>query len=270
MARHRAARSQDAELGGPKMARMYDYALGGGHNLGSDRELIDQLSTIRPDIQKSIWDNRAFLRRAVLFMIESGIRQFLDLGAGIPTAGNVHEIAQKSEPDARVVYVDRDSLAVNQFSLLLAGNPLATVVEADIRQPGPIFADPGTNRLLDLAEPVGVLALCVAHFLTDSEVDTAFTGLRDLVPAGSMLAISHVTEDFPEAKVAEVLEAARQAGSEMVHSRSKDQIRRLFGDFPLVEPGIVAPAGWRPDKRFPPGASPEDDGALWAGVAIKS
>jgi S-adenosyl methyltransferase len=257
------------DLHDPRMARMYDYGLGGGHNLGTDRELMEQLQTIRPGIQKSIRDNRAFLRRAVLFMIEAGVRQFLDLGAGIPTAGNVHEIAQKAEPSARVVYVDRDPLAVSQFRGLLAGNSRATVIEADIRSPHLALADPEARRLLDLAEPIGVLALCLAHFLTDEEADTAFAGYRDLVPAGSMLAVSHVTEDFPNSKVSEVLAAARKAGSELVRPRSKARIRRLFGDFSLVQPGLVAPCGWRPDPQPHGAAKLEDDGALWAGVATK-
>jgi hypothetical protein len=262
--------SDDADLRSPGMARMYDYALGGGHNLGSDRALMEQLQTIRPGIQKSVRDNRAFLRRTVLFMIESGVRQFLDLGSGLPTAGNVHEIAQQSEPAARVVYVDRETLAVSQFRQLLADDPRATVIEADVRWPNSTLNEPEAKRLLDLTEPVGVLALCLAHFMTDAEVGTAFAGWRDLMPAGSMLALSHVTEDFPDSKVREVLDAIEKAGSEVVHARSKEQIRRLFGDFVLVEPGIVAPSRWRPDHQPPPGTGLEDDGALWAGVAIKS
>jgi hypothetical protein len=252
------------------MARMYDYALGGGHNLGSDRELMEQLQTIRPEIQRTVWLHRAFLRRAVLFMIESGVRQFLDLGSGIPTAGNVHEIVQKPEPAARVVYVDRDSLAVNQFRRLLADNPHAAVIEADIRWPHLTTNHSEAKRLLDFAEPVGVLALCVAHFLTDAEAETTFAGWRDLMPAGSMLAVSHVTDDFPHTMVSEVLEAARKAGSEAVHARSKEEIRQLFGDFSLTEPGLVAPSRWWPDRQPVPDTDLEDHGAIWAGVAIKS
>jgi hypothetical protein len=258
----------DMDTGRPSVARIYDYALGGGHNLATDRAVFDQLMAVQPRIREMAWTNRAFLRRVVLFMVESGIRQFLDLGSGIPTVGNVHEIAQKGDPACRVVYVDREDMAVAHSQLLLECNPLATVVEADIRAVDRVLNHPETRALLDFDQPVGVLALTVGHYVPDKDVQDVFEGYRDAVAPGSMLGISHVTDDFAEIRAHEMINTATAAGGDDAYARSRAEITRLFGDFDLVEPGMVAPSTWRPDSLPPTSERPTSD-CYWAAVGVK-
>ncbi|GAB3909212.1 SAM-dependent methyltransferase [Kibdelosporangium lantanae] len=258
----------DMDTGRPSIARVYDYALGGGHNLASDRAVFEQLMAIQPRIREIAWTNRAFLRRVVLFMVESGITQFLDLGSGIPTVGNVHEIAQKANPECRVVYVDREDVAVAHSQLLLECNPLATVVEADIVAVDKVLNHPETRALLDFGQPVGVLALTVGHYVSDKEVQDVFERYRDAVVPGSMLGISHATDDVAEVRANEVASTAAAASGDGMYTRPRAEITRLFGDFDLVEPGLVAPSAWRPDRVPPIGDRPTSDG-LWAAVGVK-
>src|SRR3954468_20364309 len=252
----------------PSIARIYDYALGGAHNLASDRAAFEQLMAIQPRIREMSWTNRAFLRRVVLFMVETGIRQFLALGSGTPTVGNVHEIAQKAAPACRVVYVDREDIAVAHSQLLLECNPLATVIEADIASVDLVLDHPETRALLDLGRPVGVLAMTVGHYLPGEYVRDVFQAYRDAVAPGSMLGISHVTDEFAEMKANEVIDAATAASGDGLYARSRAEITRLFGDFDLVEPGVVAPSTWRPDNVPPPCERPTSD-CFWAAVAVK-
>jgi S-adenosyl methyltransferase len=258
----------DLDTQRPSIARIYDYALGGGHNLASDRAVFEQLLVIQPKLREIAWNNRAFMRRVVLFMIEAGFKQFLDLGSGIPTVGNVHEIAQKIDPACRVVYVDREDVAVAHSQLLLEGNPLATIVEADITRPGRVLRHRDTLGLLDFEQPLGVLALTVGHYVGNHEVLDVFERYRDALAPGSMLGISHITNDFAQVKADEVIEATVHAGGDGLYARSRAEILRLFGDFEMVEPGLVAPSVWRPDSLPPTTTAPEDDG-MWAGVAVK-
>lgn len=252
----------------PSIARIYDYALGGGHNLASDRAVFDQLLTIQPHLREIAWTNRSFLRRTVLYMLGAGIRQFLDLGSGIPTVGNVHEIAQQAAPETRVVYVDREDIAVAHSRLLLAGNPRAGMVAADITRPNIVLTDPETLRLLDFDQPIGLLALTVGHYVPDKIVCDVFATYRDLLAPGSMLGISHITGDFAEAKADEIADSARRDGAEAVHPREREQILALFGDLEFVEPGLVPPSAWRPDNVTATALKIGDEG-MWAGVAVK-
>jgi hypothetical protein len=258
----------DIDISRPSVARIYDYALGGGHNLACDRVVFDKLVEIQPKLREIAWTNRAFLRRAVLFMICSGIRQFLDLGSGIPTVGNVHEIAHKVDPAARVVYVDREDIAVAHSKLLLEDEPMATMVEADIARPASILRHPDTLRLLDFAEPVGLLALTVAHYVADDEVFDVFKRYRDVTAPGSMLGITHITDDFKHVRAGDLIETTKRAGADGLHARTKVEVLQLFGDFDLVEPGLVPPSSWRPDGPHPGNMTPEDSG-MWSGIAIK-
>ncbi|MBP2322943.1 hypothetical protein JOF56_003328 [Kibdelosporangium banguiense] len=253
----------------PSPARIYDYALGGGHNLASDRAIFDELVRIQPNARQIAWSNRAFMRRAVLFMIETGIRQFLDLGSGIPTVGNVHEIAQKAAPGSRVVYVDVEEVALAHSQLLLENEPDAAIVDADITYPDNVLKAPETLRLLDFSQPVGVLAVAVGHYIpADVDIHAAFEAYREAVPDGSALAISHFTADFEQVRAQEILETVQASAYNPACLRSRPEILALFGDFELVEPGLVPASGWRPDTTPPQSAVPEDDG-IWAGVAIK-
>src|SRR2546423_345811 len=152
----------------PNAARVYDYFLEGAHNFAADRVMANQIEEVLPGVRDAIRITRAFLRRAVTFMVDSGIRQFLDIGSGIPTVGNVHEIAQRADPECRIVYVDRESVAAAHSELLLARNERAAVIQADLRDVEDIVDHAQTQRLLDFGQPVGLLMLAVLHFVPDS------------------------------------------------------------------------------------------------------
>jgi len=251
----------------PSAARMYDYLLGGSHNFAVDREFLEKILAIQPEAKRFAIMNRAFMRRAVLFMLANGIRQFLDLGSGIPTVGNVHEIAHDVDPDSRVVYVDNEHVAVAHGQLLLESNDNVTIVQADITKPGLVLTDAGTRRLLDFDKPIGLLAITIGHYVLDEQdPHRIFGAYRDALPQGSYMAMTHWTNDFASAKAEELTEAMK-ASQNNVRARSKAEVLSLFGDFELVEPGLVTTSQWRPDLEELV-AEPEKDG-LYAGVAVK-
>ncbi|HEY2765845.1 MAG TPA: SAM-dependent methyltransferase [Pseudonocardiaceae bacterium] len=252
----------------PSAARMYDYLLGGGHNFAADRQLAARVSNAHP----GCWDiarlNRAFLRRVVLELGRAGVRQFLDIGSGIPTVGNVHEIAQGADPEARVVYVDHDPVAVAHCQLILEDNPHADVVRADLREPESVLGSPTTRQLLDLDQPVGLLMVCVAHFIpTDDDPVGVLGRFREGLAPGSYLALSHLTADSGAAEM-DALVKVMQGGKEPIHPRSKSRISELFGGFDLVEPGVVPIAEWRPSSPGDGGDVPERHQVL-AGMGVK-
>ena len=242
-----ASHRGDQPLDGPSAARMYDYYLGGAHNFTADREAAAKVIEAYPDAPKVAQANRAFLGRAVGFLLEQGIRQFLDLGSGIPTAGNVHEVAEATDPGSRVVYVDIDPVAVAQSELILAGNPNVGVVQADIRRPDDILAAPVTRTLLDFARPIGLLAVAVVPFLNaDDDPAGVLARFGGAVPAGSYLAISHGT---PEARpaAAERSMAAYRDTRDPFTMRTRAEILELLSAWELVEPGLVWLPEWHPD-----------------------
>ncbi len=252
----------------PNIARVYDYWLGGHHNLVADRELGEAMATLDPWIPAACKANRAFLGRAVRFLAEQGTRQFLDIGSGIPTAGNVHEIAQSAASDARVVYVDRDAVAVAMGRKLLAGNDRAAIVRADIRDPDAILSDPAVGRLIDFGEPVAIMLVAVLHFVLDADDPHGLIGrLRDIAAPGSYLVLSHATSQDNEAlaAAAERIYNSRTADGQ---ARSRDQITAFFGDWKLAVPGLVYAPQWRPSS---PGDVPDHPERFWflAGVASK-
>jgi len=255
------------DLEKPSAARMYDYLLGGNHNFAVDREFVEELMTRQPTVKRFAIMNRAFMRRAVLFLMENGIRQFLDLGSGIPTVGNVHEIAQGIDPSSRVVYVDNEQVAVAHSQLLLSGNKNAAMVQADITRPLLVLQDPETKRLLDFERPVGLLAITIGHYvLDDQDPYGVFATYRDAVAPGSYLALSHFTSDFDEAGTEEVTEMMKRSQNNVV-SRTRAQVLDLFGDFELVEPGVVTTSQWHPEQAGD--TEPGGDDWLWSGVAQK-
>jgi hypothetical protein len=213
--------------------------------------------------------NRAFLHRAVRYLASAGIRQFLDLGSGIPTLGNVHEVAHKARPDARVVYVDIDPVAVAHSRQILAGDERTIVVQEDLRNHEAIMGHPRVRELLDLAEPVAVIMLTVLHFIPDSDDPRGIIGryVEPLVP-GSFLALSHGTVDHlpPEAGEA-MIELSRRTPTP-VFSRSYAAIKDLFADLHLIEPGLVWTSQWRPEHPDDVGERPERS-AVYAGVGRK-
>lgn len=231
----------------PNPARIYDYLLGGFHNFEVDRAVANRMIEVHPDLRLGAQANRAFLRRAVRFLLGQGITQFLDLGSGIPTVGNVHEIAQAANPAVRVVYVDIDPVAVRHSLALLEGNSQATAFRADVRQADAILADPKLLGLLNLRQPLGLLAVSVLHYIKDDEdAYGAMRTLCDALAAGSYLCIAHSTCDANVAERNRLRDGFRKASE--TSSRSLSQIERFFGGFELVEPGLVFTPLWRPES----------------------
>jgi hypothetical protein len=256
------------DLSRPSAARMYDYYLGGAHNFSVDRALADKALALFPDGQLIAQANRSFLHRAVRYLLSRGVHQFIDIGAGIPTSGNVHEVAQREVPQARILYVDHDPVAVAHSELLLRGNPGAGVLQADLRRPGEILDSPRLRELIDLSRPVGVLMVAVLHFVAEADrPDLAIAALRDLLPLGSHLVISHGTG---ESRVAESKELAHlyRSTATPVTFRTRDRIEELFDGWELVDPGVVWLPEWHPDWPDDVGPDPSST-AVAAGVGRK-
>ncbi|MBB5155836.1 SAM-dependent methyltransferase [Saccharopolyspora phatthalungensis] len=258
--------SVDQEI--PSAARLYDYLLGGAHNFAADRALGEKFVAALPSGRDVARLNRAFLRRAVAFMAQQGIRQFLDIGSGIPTVGNVHEIAQAADPRARVVYVDYESVAVAHSQMLLEDNDNATIIQANLVEPGVILGHPEARRLLDFDEPVGLIMAGVFHFVShDHDAPAIVAQYRDALVSGSYLALSHFTADISPAEMAGVVEVMRRS-ADPIHTRTRAEITELFTGFELVEPGLVGTARWRPDR--PEQAADQPGGSqIYAGVGRK-
>ncbi|MGH4008611.1 MAG: SAM-dependent methyltransferase [Pseudonocardiaceae bacterium] len=238
---------EELKVAVPSSARIYDYLLGGGHNFEADRQAARRLLAAVParDMARL---NRSFLRRAVLYLIDAGIRQFLDLGSGIPTVGNVHEVAQDVDPACRVLYVDIEPIAVAHSELLLAGNDNASVIRADLRKPDTILASAETRRLLDLHQPLGVLMVGVMQFVPDSDDPWAIVAsYRQQLAPGSYLAMSHFTPDGMPERMAKAVEVFKDT-QEPAHPRTHAQVMRMFDGFELVEPGLVYTSQWRPES----------------------
>jgi hypothetical protein len=236
----------------PNVPRMYDYLLGGKDNYEADREAADEVIRHAPDTPFLARENRAFLRRAVRFLAESGIRQFIDIGSGLPTQGNVHEIAHQVAPGAHVVYVDREPVVLVHGRALLAGTPEVTVIQGDARCPDGILADPELNRLIDFDRPVAVLMLAVLHFIGDEYDPPAIVArFRDAMAPGSHLVVSHVTGDFDADSRVRNAGAVYEKATYQITLRSREFVSRLFDGFDLVEPGLTTLSMWRPEPGKP-------------------
>ncbi|AXI81396.1 SAM-dependent methyltransferase [Peterkaempfera bronchialis] len=253
----------------PHSARMYDYWLGGKTNFAPDRTLGEMFEQQIPSIRTMARENRRFLGRAVRYLAgEVGIRQFLDIGTGIPTEGNTHEVAQAVAPESRVVYVDNDPIVLAHARALMAGGEhgRTAYIHADLCEPGKILADPVLAATLDLDQPVGLTLVAVLMLIADADDPWSLAGeLMDALPSGSCVAVTHPGADFDPAAMARIAEAAGQGGMTLV-PRTREQVARFFGDWELVEPGVVPVMGWRPD-----GEAPADPAAAyyWSGVARK-
>lgn len=232
----------------PNPARIYDYNLGGYHNFEVDRIVAKKLDEIYPDMTLGSRANRAFLRRVVRFLAAQGMDQFLDVGSGLPTVGNVHETAQAANPAARVVYVDIDPVAVAHSIAILEGNPNATAIQADARLPHQILDHPEVKRLLDFRRPMGILVVGVLHFLVDDEeAYGAVHTLRDAAAPGSYVAISHLSYDEAPRETAERLDQLGARSSISARARSREEILPFFDGLAWVEPGLVRQPLWRPE-----------------------
>jgi hypothetical protein len=234
---------------------MYDYYLGGSHNFAVDRELAAQVFEAWPDMPRAAQANRAFLRRAVRFLAAQGVWQFLDIGSGIPTVGNVHEVAQAATPDARVVYVDTDPVAVTHSRSLLAGDEQTSVVEADGRHPAELLANPAVTALLDLSEPVGLLMVALLHFVLDEEDPRGIlAGYAAGLAPGSWLVVSHGSTDT--APGVATMETLYEQTATPIQMRSRAELATLLEDVELVEPGVEFLPAWRPDHPDDVGEDP--------------
>jgi len=268
----RALPPRGADLDRPNPARIYDYALGGRANFAADRAAFDAFAAVFPDNALVARSNRAFLRRVVTYLARQGIDQFLDIGSGLPTAGNVHEVARAVNPHARVVYVDSDPVAVRYSRQLLAEEQVAgvTAIEADLRDPAAILGHPRARALLDLARPVGLLLVAVLHFIPDDEARRAVRELTVAAPPGSYLTIAHGTLEGASEGYAQLVRLYEDTARPL-HFRPHAAVEGFFAGFELVEPGLVYASAWRPEPdgaddplRDEPGRAPN-----WAGVGRK-
>jgi hypothetical protein len=246
---------------------MYDYLLDGKDNLSVDRERADEAVRADPLFPRIIRENRAFLGRVVRFLAtECGIDQFLDIGTGLPTQDNVHEIAQRINPDAHVVYVDNDPVVLAHGRALLASNDRTTVVQADLRDPQAILNHPDVRRLIDFDRPVGLLLLAILHFVPDAdEPHNILNELRAALPKGSYLALTHGSADLRPDVVHRVEEIYARTASPAL-ARSRERVSAFFGDFQMAEPGLVWVPWWRPEIE-----PAQDSDLVWflGGVARK-
>jgi hypothetical protein len=253
----------------PNPARVYDYWLDGDHNFQADRDLGEKILKIMPGIRDAARLNRAFLRRAALYMVEAGVRQFLDIGSGIPTAGNLHEIVQQADPSCRVVYVDRESVAVAHSKLLLRGNDRCAAIQADLRDVNDILDAPETRELLDFDQPVGLFMLLLLHFVPDSwEPSAILSRYREHLAPGSFLAVSHVAADADSTGLDEAIEAYKSTQNNPI-PRTHAEVLKFFDGFDLVEPGVVGCAMWNPQGAGDMSDDPEINSLPYAGVGRK-
>ncbi|RKT53219.1 S-adenosyl methyltransferase [Saccharothrix australiensis] len=256
------------DVGLPSAARLYDYLLGGGHNFAADRALAEKFLLAQPNARTIARLNRAFLRRAVLHLVDHGVRQFLDLGSGIPTVGNVHEIARKAAPESRVVYVDYEAVAVAHSRMLLKDDPLATILQEDMTDPDAVLAAADATGLLDFAEPIGVLTVGVFHFVPpDKDPKGVVAAYRDAVAPGSGLALSQFTSDLQPAEMAGIVEVMKKS-SDPMYPRTHAEITELFEGFDIVPPGVVPLPLWRPEEGAVEDGDPGHAG-IFAGVGHK-
>lgn len=246
-ARDWAPRGIDTQT--PSTARMYDYYLGGKHHYPADREAAERALAAIPDVPVAVRENRKFLGRVVRLMAEAGIRQFLDLGTGLPTQENVHQVAQTVRPDARVVYVDNDPVTLAHARALLATDTQTTVADADLRYPELVLDNPSVRGRIDFTEPVGVLLLLMLHFVTDEENPGGLVAaFRDALPSGSYIALSHASADTLSAEEAEEVARPYKQATSPFTLRTREQIYDLFAGLEILEPGVVPAQEWRNDS----------------------
>jgi hypothetical protein len=234
----------------PSIARVYDAVLGGDHNFPVDRAIAAESLRIVPEIGDVGRYNRAVLGRGVRYMAQAGIRQFLDLGSGLPTVQNTHQVAQAAAPDSRVAYVDIDPIVLAHGRELLAADDRAAVIMADLRDPGSVLEHPQVNRLIDFDQPVGLMLLGVIHHLNDEEDPAGIVqSYLDAIPQGSYLFLTHFCATSPEAAL---LEKALLTDLGTGRFRTLEEITAYFDGLEPVEPGVTYLPQWRPDEPVEP------------------
>jgi hypothetical protein len=249
------------------IARVYDYWLGGKDNYAADREVGDRVKQAYPNIAHSVRANRAFLARAVSYLVaEAGIRQFLDIGTGIPSSNNTHEVAQSLAPECRVVYVDNDPVVLVHARALLSSDPAGATdyIDADLRDTATTLSQAG--RTLDLAEPVAVMLLGILHMIPEQDDPAAIvTTLMGAMPPGSFLAVSHPASDIDAAAGAEASRRYNAQAAESATFRSHAEVLGLFEGLDLLQPGLVPVPQWRPRSEI----EAKTPSNLWGGVGRK-
>jgi SAM-dependent methyltransferase len=251
----------------PNVARMYDYALGGKDNYAADREAVAEVIKFAPNVPYMARENRRFLQRAVRHLVtDYGVSQFLDIGAGLPTQGNVHEAAGRLDPEARVVYVDIDPIVLTHARALLPETEEVDIIEGDLRRPAEILRD--AARIIDFDRPVAVLTIAILHFISDADDPWRhIRQLRDALAPGSYLALSHITDDDqPEESVEEAVRVYDRASAPFT-PRGRADVMRFFDGFDLVEPGLTTLSRWRPDRAGEP-APPDDTNPQWCYAGV--
>jgi hypothetical protein len=260
-----------ADVSRPAPARIYDYMLRGNSHFEVDVQAANRILSAVPEIQDCAWSNRGFHQRAAKWMAERGIRQFLDIGSGLPTVGNTHEVVKKVIPDARVVYVDNDPMVAEQGSGLLAEDRTTSVICADLRDPQTILKNPDVQALIDFTEPAGLLLTAVLMFVSDSSDPWALIGqYLDALPSGSYMALSHLTDDFKPPVTVERFRAVFDHATERLYFRSKAGIEKFFEGLEMVPPYEGAPPAlcytgvWGAEDPL----LADSDGARWLFCAV--
>ena len=251
-------------------ARRYDYWLGGKDNFAVDRDSGDAIGAAFPAIRTAVIENRAFMRRAVTLLAqEVGIRQFLDIGTGIPTRPNAHQVAQGIAPSARVVYVDNDPMVLVHARALMTSSPegATAYIDADLRDPDTILGDPELRRVLDLSKPVALMLVAVLHFIPDEADPWGIVArLLQALPSGSYLVASHATYDALPEETAQRLRAAIANTREPGGPRGHEEFARFFDGLVMLPPGIVSVADWRAEQEVQPRPTPAET-AVYGAVA---
>ncbi len=261
-----AAPPQRIDTSVPHIARIYDYWLGGKDNFAVDRAAGERAAQANPVLYEGVRGNRAFLARSVRYLAaEAGIRQFLDIGTGIPTADNTHEVAQSVVPESRVVYVDNDPIVLSHARALLTSTSGPTAyIDADARETAKVLDEAAAT--LDFSEPVAVMLIAILHCVTDEDDPYRLVAaLMDAVPPGSYLALTHPTQDFQPDTAGEMLSRLNEMMPQRITFRTRDQVLRFFDGLEVVEPGVVRIPEWRPDSP----ADIANPAEMWGGVARK-
>ena len=258
-------------------ARIYDYFLGGRTNFPPDREVAERLLAAFPGFRHAAHANRAFMHRTARFLVERGVRQFLDIGTGIPTSPNLHEVAQSVAPETRIVYADNDPIVLAHARALLTSTPegRTSYVEADITDPESILSSPQLRGTIDLSQPTALCLVGLMHYITDEmNAYDIVARLTDALAPGSYVVLSQCTPDFAPEQWEQAMEVYKMDGGS-AQVRSREEFTRFFGDLDLVEPGIEVPHRWHPDEDAT-GVTSIGDGdrndalvSMWAGVALK-
>jgi trans-aconitate methyltransferase len=247
-------------------ARIYDYWLGGKDNFAADREAGELALRAYPELARAVQSNRAFLARAVRYLTgAAGIRQFLDIGTGIPAASNTHEVAQQESPDTKIVYVDNDPIVLTHARALLTSTPqgACAYLQADLHDPDAILAE--AAKTLDFSQPTALMLLAVLQFIPAGEDPYALvSGLMDALPSGSFLVVSHPTDDFNPNR-GESIRRYNERSADQATLRGQEETARFFDGLELIEPGVVAVARWRPDGDLTAGRP----SSMWCAVGRK-